>query len=203
MNITSKAMSICLFVRPSVRYYVSLTDSALDSTTRKYLSKISIHKNIFLFHNNNNICQHVFLHKIIIKWVNISINSKGMSVCFIASCRMILHKVDLKHFKLLAWYMVHGIYMRCSNCETLHAWGKHCLKINSDRSVYAFFWYVTAHTARVTRKWCLRICALYTAWRPFRPSNTTSKSFSPPPSPPLHHFQNHAYTRFCVFRHGW
>ena len=81
MNITSKAMSICLFVRPSVRYYVSLTYSALDSTTRKYLSKISIHKSVFLFHNNNNICQHVFLHKIIRKWVNISIKSKVMSVC--------------------------------------------------------------------------------------------------------------------------
>ena len=143
--------------------------------------------------------------------------SNAMSVCFIASCRMILHKVDLKHFKLLAWYrfdsavmryekvlMMHGIYI----CDVRTV--RRCmLEANIvskstalDESTH-FFWYVTAHTARVTRKWCLRICALYTASRPFRPSNTTSKSFSPPPSPPLHHFQNHAYTRFCVFRHGW
>ena len=58
MNITSKAMSICLFVRPSVRYYVSLTYSVLDTTTSKYLSKISIRKNVFF----NNYYYYLFYY---------------------------------------------------------------------------------------------------------------------------------------------
>ena len=74
MNITSKAMSICLFVRPSVRYYVSLTYSVLDYTTSKYLSKISIRKNIFLLHNNHNISLLLFIIHLII--VNIFFNIK-------------------------------------------------------------------------------------------------------------------------------
>ena len=37
MSITSKAMSVCLFVCPPVRYYTSLTYSAFDSIMSKYI----------------------------------------------------------------------------------------------------------------------------------------------------------------------
>ena len=69
-----------------------------------------------------------------------------MSVCFIAYIKstwnisdssLDIDLVRLSYVTKNSWWCMVYIYMRCSKCETLHAWGKHCFKINSDRSVYA------------------------------------------------------------------